>query len=147
MFKNILVPTDGSKLSNRAVGRALALAKQHKAKIVGVHVFSSEPRGSQGEYAPAYALIRQRMRELGREQAKKILDRVEAKAKSAGVKFERAVEENDRAWEGIVGAARKKHCDLIAMAAHGRGTVSAFLLGSETSGVLSHSKIPVIVYR
>jgi nucleotide-binding universal stress UspA family protein len=147
MFKHILIPTDGSKLSDKAVKRALALAKANKARVTAVHVFSSTPAGGYGETAMGYELVCRRMRELGKLRAKKYLDRIETKAKASGVKFERAVMESDRAWEGIIGAARRKHCDLITIAAHGRGALSTLLLGSETNAVLAHSKIPVLVYR
>lgn len=147
MFKNILIPTDGSKLSDKAVNRALTLAKLHKARVTGVHVYSSTPNGGYGEVAAAYTAVQGRLRQLGLQRSKKYLDRIEAKAKSAGVKFDRVAMEGERAWEGIVTAARKKRCDLIVIAARGRGPFSTLLLGSETNAVLAHSKIPVLVYR
>lgn len=140
MFKNILIPTDGSAFSKKAVKQALRFAKKQNAKVTSVHVFCSNPFGAFGDSCEV--AIKQ-TRELGIAQAKKFLDYVQTQAKSVSVKLDRVVMDSDRAWVGIIATARRKRCDLIVMGAHGRGAVSSLLLGSETSAVLAHSKIPV----
>jgi len=82
-----------------------------------------------------------------REAASKVLGVVADAAKAAGVACETVHVEEERAYEAIIGTARSKNCDLIVMASHGRSGVSAVVLGSETVKVLTHSKIPVLVYR
>jgi len=147
MFKHILIPTDGSELSEKVVQDGMALAKAINAKITGVHIFPSHHISPYGEFGPPDDVVEKQMRESAITQGNQYLDRIEAAAKSAGVGFERVLSENDDAWRGIIDAAQKKKCDLILMAAHGRRGLSALVLGSETNKVLTHSKIPVLVYR
>ena len=82
-----------------------------------------------------------------KEDAKKILDRVAAIATEKGVTCHTVAAEHDHPYEAIISTAKRHHCDLIAMASHGRSGLSAVVLGSETQKVLTHSTIPVIVYR
>lgn len=147
MFKNILIPTDGSALSEKVVYDGAALAKRFGARITGVHVAPATYVIHYGEIGPYDVRSEKELRELARTAGGKYLDRVEAAAKSATVKFERVLVESDDPWRGIIKAAQRKKCDLIMMAAHGRRGLSALVLGSETNKVLVHSKIPVLVYR
>ncbi len=147
MFKHILIPTDGSALSEKVVQDGMALAKAMNARITGVHIFPSHLISPYGEFGPADDVVEKKMRDNALALGNQYLDRIEAAAKSAGVGFERVLSENDNAWRGIIDAAQNKKCDLILMAAHGRRGLSALLLGSETNKVLTHSKIPVLVYR
>ncbi len=147
MFKNILIPTDGSEFSEKVVADGMALAKTLHAKVTGVHVFSSYLISPYGEFGPSDEEVYKQMRALGQREGNKYLDRLQTAAKAAGVEFERVVLEKDRPWEGIIEAARKKHCDVIMMAAHGRRGLSALVVGSETNKVLTHAKIPVLVYH
>lgn len=147
MFKNILIPTDGSELSVKVVRDGAALAKLFGARITGVHVVPATYIIHYGEMGPIDVRSEQELRELARVEGSKYLDRVEAAAKAAGVAFERVLAESDDAWRGILEAAKQKKCDLIVMAAHGRRGIAALVLGSETNKVLTHSTIPVLVYR
>lgn len=147
MFKHILIATDGSELSEKVLGPGAALAKTLGAKITGTHVYPEHMSSYSGEMAWADGALRERAHEAARANGASYLDRVAAAAKEAGVPFERALVANDQVWQGLIDTARERGCDLIMMAAHGRGGISGLILGSETNRVLVHSKIPVLVYR
>ena len=148
MYKHILVPTDGTKLSARAVRAAVALAKTCGAKITGVYVIPPyvPPVYSEGMLYMA-DIGPQRHKELMAKAAKKALDAVAAEARRGGVGSSTASPLADQPWVGILKMARAKGCDLIVMASHGRRGIAGLLLGSETTKVLTHSKIPVLVCR
>jgi nucleotide-binding universal stress UspA family protein len=141
MFKNILLPTDGSDLAAKAVGQAVLFAKEIGAKITAVtitepfHAVSVKP--SQLEYTPL------EYKKHSEAHAEKLLGAVSAAANSAGVACEMLHVEHEQIYQAIMA----RRCDLIVMASHGRRGVSAVVLGSETVKVLTHSKIPVLVYR
>ena len=145
MFKNILVPTDGSDLAVKAVEQGIRFAKEIGAKITAVtvtepfHVLSLAP--SELEYTPI------EYKKHAEIHAEKVLGAVSAAAKSAGVVCETLHVEHEQVYQAIIDAASARRCDLIVMASHGRRGVSAVVLGSETVKVLTHSKIPVLVYR
>ena len=127
MFKHILIPTDGSKLSVKAAKQAVKLAKSLRAKVTG---FYAAPDYNQTYYGDGY-----------------ILSAIEVEAEVEKVPCEVFHSISDSPYEAIIDAARKKKCDLIVMASHGRRGLSAVVLGSETQKVLVHSKIPVLVCR
>lgn len=146
-FKNILFATDGSKSCNKILNEVIAFAKTLNAVVTGVHVIPVHCAAV--IYGYSFWTNDEIERELQasvRKHADAYLDRVEAAAKSARVKFQRTLVKNDAVSEGIVNTANKKHADLIVMAAHG-GRGIGLLLGSQTHKVLTHSKIPVLVYR
>ena len=148
MFKHILVPTDGSRLSAKAVKTAAKLAKQIGARLTGVYVIPPYVPPMYGEaaiYVPE--ISPKRYKDLSEKEAKKALAVVEIEAKTAGVACRIGWLTADQAWEGIVKQARSKKADLIVMASHGRRGLSGLLLGSETTKVLTHSRIPVLVCR
>ena len=138
MYKNILIPTDGSDLAATAV-------KEIGAKAIGVtvtepfHLLSVKP--IQLEYTPA------EYKKHSQAQAEKVLGSVSAAADSACVSCETLHVEHEHRYQAIIDTAASKGCDLIVMAPHGRRGVAAVVLGSETVKVLTHSKIPVLVYR
>lgn len=145
MYKHILVPTDGSELSTAAVDQTFALARALGAKVTALTV--SEPL-HMVPVTPAQAVnVRADYEAHLREEATRILGAVEARAQTAGIEVETVQVTAGDAWQAIIDTAREKGCDLIAMASHGRRGVSAFLMGSVTTKVLSHSKTPVLVYR
>lgn len=148
MYKHILVPTDGSKLSTHAVRAACDLARSCGARITGVYVMQPwvPPMYVEGMYLAA-DLGPQKHKQLMAKAAKKALDALSAEARRAGVACARVSPLAMQPWEGILKAARAKRCDLIAMASHGRRGIAGLLLGSETTKVLTHSKIPVLVCR
>jgi nucleotide-binding universal stress UspA family protein len=148
MYKHILVPTDGSKLSLKAVKTAVSLAKTLGARLMGVYVVPPYVPPVYGEaviYMPE--MTPRRYREITGRQAKDALAVIEAEAKGAGVACKTVSMTADQVWNGIVRTAHSKGCDLIVMASHGRRGLSGLLLGSETTKVLTHSKTPVLVCR
>ena len=145
MFSNILIATDGSELAAKAVEQGILFAKEIAAKITAVtvtepfHMLSVSP--SQLEYTPI------EYKKHAEIQANKVLGTVSAAAKSAGVVCDPLHVEHEFVHQAVIEAAEARKCDLIVMASHGRRGVSAVVLGSETVKVLTHSKIPVLVYR
>lgn len=147
MFKNILLPTDGSELSEKAAQRAVALANLLSAKVVALHVVPANLGIYYGEAVWVDDKLQLQLREAAQAEGNKYLDRIETAARAATVPCERALPEAASPWKGIVETAESKGCDLIVMAAHGRRGLAAVVLGSETNRVLMHSTIPVLVYR
>jgi nucleotide-binding universal stress UspA family protein len=144
MLKKILVPTDGSELSLRAFKGAVELAATLGSSIVGVTVVEPYAYASLSEYRPeAIADYEQRADQVARER----LEAMQAQARSAGVAFEPVVARSFSPYEAIIETAQRSQCDVIFMASHGRRGLSAVLLGSETQKVLTHSHLPVMVYR
>jgi nucleotide-binding universal stress UspA family protein len=145
LFKNILIPTDGSDLATKAVDQGVLFAKEIDAKITAMtvtepfHLLSAAP--SQLEYTPI------EYKKHAEAYAERVLGIVSVAAKSAGVGCETLHVEHEHVYQAIIDAAASRRCDLILMASHGRRGVSAVVLGSETVKVLTHSKIPVLVYR
>jgi len=147
MCKNILIPTDGSNLSAKAIKSGLAFAKNIKAQITGCYVVIPFQPYYFGDYIPPDLPTPKEFERRAGEAGDKYLGQMEALARAAGVKYSGAVVKADAPYAGIINAAKKGRCDLIFMASHGRSGLSGLLLGSETNKVLTHSKIPVLVYR
>ncbi|WP_454914547.1 universal stress protein [Variovorax gossypii] len=147
MFKRILVATDGSTLSKKAVTRAIALAAQNDADLVALNVIPRYPRsyleGSMTFSAEDIGRIEQQWA----EKAQAMLDTVSARARESGVRIRTATANSDLVAESIIAAAKKYKSDLIVMASHGRKGIKRLLLGSETQHVLAHSTLPVLVLR
>ena len=145
MFTTILIPTDGSALSEYAVKQALQFAKSINAKVVGFH-FEETYR----VFAVDAEMVSD-TREVYERDVKLrtalYLAKVEDMARSAGVPCECISGQDYHPWQAIIKAAQSKGCDLIAMASHGRRGIQGLLLGSQTVHVLTHSKIPVLVFR
>jgi nucleotide-binding universal stress UspA family protein len=146
MYRHILIPTDGSELAGRAVHHGLALAKAVGAKVTAVTVEASfdvytVPASKVHEMSEAFAEHAERVK----AHAQKILDRVAEQARAAGVPCDIAQIEEDHPYEAIIEAAEQRGCDLIIMASHGRSGIAAIVLGSVTTKVLTHTKIPVLV--
>jgi nucleotide-binding universal stress UspA family protein len=147
MFKHILVPTDGSKLSTKTVKQAVKLAKAVGAKITG---FYASPEFGSTYYGDGYILRAPSAKdhlEATEKQARLRLSTIEVEAGVEKVPCEVMHVVSDSPYEAIIEAAKKKKCDLIFMASHGRRGLSGLVLGSETHKVLIHSKIPVLVCR
>ena len=140
MFKHILIPTDGSKLSNQAAEAGVRLAKALGARTTAF--FAAPPD------TPANFRSMDEREQATRKGTQARLGAVEKAAKAAGVPCETMSVTSDYPAEAIVAAAKKRRCDLIYMASHGRrGLRKSSLLGSETQKVLSESPIPVLVHR
>jgi len=145
MFRHILLPTDGSPLSEAAMRKGIQFAKTINARVTGFCVVPALPYvGCEAEIG---AEFKKQAEAAVQAEVNKNLLAIEKASKEAGVTCETAQEKNVQPYEAIIEAARKKECDLIIMASHGRRGVGALLLGSETQKVLTHSKIPVLVYR
>ena len=148
MYKHILVPTDGSALSNRAIRAAVKLARNFRARITGVHVIPPYTPPVYGEAAVYVADIGpRRYREMMEKAARRALAVLEKQAKAARVRCKTRALTTNQPWQGILRTARSRRCDVIVMASHGRRGLTGLLLGSETTKVLTHSKIPVLVCR
>jgi nucleotide-binding universal stress UspA family protein len=145
MHTHILIPTDGSDLSDEAIQYGTALAKAVNAKVTGVtvitpfHFLSVEPE----MVADTLESYRERMTTVAAQR----LSKLKQAANAAGVSCEVVHLEHEHPYKAIIDVANNKACDLIVMASHGRRGISAIVLGSETLKVLTHSTIPVLVYR
>ena len=148
MYKHILVATDGSALSRKAIRTAVGLAKSEGARVTGVYAIRPFVPMSYGE-GIAYASPRDAAayRKAAEREAKKALATLDVEARIADVPSARAIANSALPWQGILRTAKSRKCDLIVMASHGRGSIGGLILGSETTKVLSHSKIPVLVCR
>jgi len=147
MFKNILVPTDGSQPSRTAIKRAVRLAREQKARVIGFYVGPPWQLPIYGEFMPPDIPSPEQHARAVRKTAARYLAAVKQAATAAGVRSRCHYVMGGHPHEEIVKAARRNHCDLIAIASHGRRGFSRLLLGSETSKVLAHSTIPVMVCR
>jgi len=145
MYKRILLPTDGSDASRRAILSGIEFAKSIGADVVAMtatpefHTFTAD--SEMLEQTP------QQYAESSRARGQRLLEEVLAVARDAGVPCAGVQMVSDEPHEAIIHAAREHMCDLIVMASHGRKGVKALLLGSETQKVLVHSAIPVLVLR
>jgi nucleotide-binding universal stress UspA family protein len=145
MFKHLLIPTDGSELSEAAIQAGIQFAKSVNAKVTGFHAM---PKFHVLAYGPE--MVTDTRQEFARDckaHADRFLAVIVQAAKAADVPCEIVLQTSDQPYEAIIATAKEKGCDLIMMASHGRHGVQAFLLGSETQKVLTHSKIPVLVFR
>jgi nucleotide-binding universal stress UspA family protein len=146
VFKHILISTDGSPVSNRAAKAGIALASALGAKVTGYSALEE----LQPIYVEGYSFdqgVIDVFEKRSREIAQKHVDTISKMAKAAGVRFAAVVTKPVTAYEGIIDAAKKQKCDVIFMASHGRRGLSKLMMGSVTQKVLTHSKIPVVVYR
>jgi nucleotide-binding universal stress UspA family protein len=145
MFKHILLPTDGSPLSDAAIEKGIAFARSIHAKVTGLCVVPKVyPSYYDGEIPSG---ITAQAEERMRADAKIHMAALARVAHGAGVACDTVVEISDYPYEAILTVAEEQGCDLILMASHGRKGIRALLLGSETQKVLTHSKIPVLVFR
>lgn len=147
MYQNILVATDGSTLSKKAVASALALAQLSGASVVALKVV---PRYPQSYFEGGLALPASDIAKIEKQWAthgQAVVDAVVKSAKAKGLGAKAVVVKSDLVSEAIIATAKKNKCDLIVMASHGRKGIKRLLLGSETQQVLTHSHIPVLVLR
>jgi len=147
MFKHIFVPTDGSELSRATAKRAVSFAKEAGARVTAFFAKPEYPIAYFGEGALIDPTTPEKFAELADQQANEYLGEVASLCAEQGVECNTVSATSDVPYEAIIEAAEKSGCDLIFMASHGRKGISGFLLGSETNKVLTHSKVPVLVYR
>ena len=148
MYKRVLVATDGSALSEKAVSTAIDLALLTNAELVSVTVAHIQAYG----YFEGSMVLSQREAEVSQEQtdvaAQRLVDAVRTAAVAKGVRSAQAiVMKSNQVAEAIIATAKNQQCDLIVMASHGRRSLARLLMGSETLHVLTHSHIPVLVLR
>ena len=144
MFQRILIPTDGSELTAKAVDTAVRLAKSIGARLYTISVKEPFPYSAISEMQPTPP---QEFFDAQERIAAKRIQGVRAACEAGGVPCEAHTIEALHPWEAIIEHAKRMECDLLVMASHGRRSVTALLLGSETQKVLTHSKIPVLVVR
>lgn len=147
MFKHILVPTDGSRLSLKAVKTAVGLAAPLRAKVTGLHVLPATTYDFVGDIVSTRLLTLDEARAREQRAAKTVFSSLAKYAAAARVRFAGKCITDDDVYAGIIAMAKKNRCDLIVMASHGRRGLSGLLLGSETHKVLTHSRIPVLICR
>ena len=144
MYKRILVPTDGSEITAKAVETAVTMARAFGATLLTLAVKEPFPYSAITEMQP---IPPQEFFDAQERIAVKHIDQVKATCAAAGVECLAAAVEAAHPWESIIDFGKDQGADLIVMASHGRRGVAALLLGSETQKVLTHSKIPVLVHR
>ena len=147
MFKHILVPTDGSALSESAVSRAVTFARSSGARITFFYAQPDLPMPIYGEGALIDPTTPEQFAKSAAAEAQSILAKAKAIADADGVVAATDTVVNEVPYQAVIDAADRHGCDLIFMASHGRRGIAGFLLGSETQKVLTHSKTPVLVYR
>ena len=151
MYKHVLLPTDGSKLSAKAARETIRMARALGAKVTAIHVVGNYHQRLQdaedGFMLPVIPALKKEYEDRAAAHADAILRPIKEAATKAGVKCDTAVVAGDPPYEMIINQARKSKCDLIVMASHGHRGLKGILLGSETAKVLTHSKIPVLVLR
>ena len=148
MYRHILVPTDGSKLSAKAAKAAVGIARATGAKITAFHLIAPymPPAGDAMMYY-VDGLSVEDYDKASKALAERALSEVAKAALAAGVPCATLSKSAPQPWAAIIAVARSKKCDLIVMASHGRRGIAGLILGSETAKVLTHSKTPVLVCR
>ena len=151
MFRHLLVPTDGSDLSDDTIRRAVSFAREAGATITFLHVLANPAMPPQASiYGDPVLLdpaVVERCSQAERAYAAVLLERARGMAEEVGVRCDTAVGDHPVVYEAIIEAAGRHGCDLIFMASHGRRGLAGLLLGSETQLVLTHTDLPVLVFR
>lgn len=147
MFKNLLVPIDGSALSDAAVVKAVSFARETGARITFFYAQPDFPMPIYGEGALIDPTTPEQFAQAAAQEAERILAKAKAVAAASGVTSTSDTLIHEVPYEAIIQAADRHACDLIFMASHGRRGIAGLLLGSETQKVLTHCTIPVLVFR
>jgi nucleotide-binding universal stress UspA family protein len=147
MYKHILIPTDGSQLSDKAIEAGIAFAHSIRARVTGFTAVPEYQVPSQNELMARHGMSLEQYELEARRHAEAALQRIADRARAAGVDYDAEFVQSDRPHEAIIRAAQKHGCDLIFMASHGRRGISALVHGSQTQAVLANSTIPTLVYR
>lgn len=147
MYSKILVATDGSALSKKAVNSAITMAALMEAELVALKVVARYPQSYfEGGLAVDASEIN-RVEKAWVDHGQAIVDAVQKAAEAKGVKTKAVTVKSDVISDAIIATAKKHKCNLIVMASHGRKGIKRVLLGSETQQVLTHTHIPVLVLR
>ena len=145
MYKQLLVPIDGSELASHAIAQSLALARQLGAAVTGFVVEAMPALPGMGTHLANYQREVKAHEAQTEAHAKNLLARFEHAAAEEGVAFSGAYERNDDIAAAIAGIADRNRCDMIVMATHGRGAFGELLFGSQTKRVISLTKVPLLV--
>lgn len=147
MYQRILVATDGSTLSKKAVNTAIALAALSKAELVALKVIPRYPQSYFEGSIPLSVEDVKRVEGQWAEEGQAVVEAVKKAGAAKGVAVKAVTVKSDVVSDALIAAAKKHKADLIVMASHGRKGIKRLLLGSETQHVLTHSHIPVLVLR
>lgn len=147
MYTKILVATDGSTLSKKAVNSAIAMAALMNAELIALKVVPRYPQSYFEGGVTVQAAEVDRVEKAWVDHGQAIVDAVQKTALSKGVKAKGITVKSDVVSDAVIATAKKYKCDLIVMASHGRKGIKRVLLGSETQQVLTHTHIPVLVLR
>ncbi len=147
MYQRILVATDGSTLSKKAVNSAIELAASIGAELIALKVIPRYPQSYFEGSIPLSADEVAKVEQHWADDARDVVDGVKALGEKKGVKVKAILSKADGVSDALIAAAKKHNADLIVMASHGRKGIKRMLLGSETQQVLTHSHIPVLVLR
>jgi nucleotide-binding universal stress UspA family protein len=147
MFQRILIPTDGSTVARKAIKAGVAFAKEINGTVVGYYAVEAIERLYYLAGRSAQRLSIDDLQRRLNAQGQQFLAEIQKAADGAGIPCETVMTSPALPHQGIIDTARKKKCDVIFMATHGRGKVVTLILGSVTQKVLTQSKIPVLVYR
>lgn len=147
MFKHILLPTDGSQLSRETAECAVSFAKATNLKITALYARPSAQVPSERYASLVEPPVLDRLASGSEGKSKEYLGFIKKLCKGANVECTTLAVVSDTPWEAIVNVAEDRQCDLIFMSKHSRGGLSSLLRGSETYRVLTHSSVPVLVYR
>lgn len=144
MFKHILVPVDGSRTSQAAVGKALGLAQAFGSKVSAIYVIDPYPFSGVGS---DFAYGQNEYLAAANAEANAAIRYAKESLIGGGVPVETHVVEGHNTWRGIVSTAESLHVDLIVMGSHGRSGIEKLVLGSVAQAVLTHTKLPVLIAR
>jgi nucleotide-binding universal stress UspA family protein len=147
MYKNILIPTDGSGTAEKAVAAGIEFAREANAKVTWFTAVPEYQLPTEAELMTRHAISQDEHNKRSREKAEKILAGPAHRSRAAGIACETDYTQSDHPYEAIIAAAKRHGCDLIFMSSHGRKVLPALFFGSETRDVLTHSTIPTLVYR
>jgi nucleotide-binding universal stress UspA family protein len=148
MYKHILIPTDGSDTAEKAVEAGIQFAREANAKVTWFTAVPEYQLPSQAAIMSHQEVVTpDKHARRSREIADALFARLAERSKKAGVDCDTDFTQSDHPYEAIIEAANRHGCDLIFMSSHGRTGLSALIHGSQTSGVLTHSSIPTLVYR
>jgi nucleotide-binding universal stress UspA family protein len=147
MFKHILIPTDGSHISQEAARAGIRLAKELGARVTGFFAAPAPTPIVYANFFPVGLISPEEHAKLIENTARQYLSFIERAARDAGVACDVLHETNDFPAEAIIAAAREKGCDCIFMASHGRSGRRGPTLGSETQKVVNQASVPVVIYR
>jgi nucleotide-binding universal stress UspA family protein len=147
VFKTILVPTDGSELSQKAVDQAIGLAAAIGSRLIAMHVYVRFPNGTTPDGGAPHEVLAEAHARVRESEAKQIFARIRESARAAAVPLDTVLVESEETHSQIIAVANRTHADLICMASHGRRGFAGIVLGGETNRVLTNCRIPVLVIR